>query len=410
MMVVMKRRDGLIARREAMGFTQEALAYELGADLRTVGRWERGEATPRPDRREDLAKLLRVSLGELDALLRLSPVPSANSPTETAFVGVAIATQPTDVVGLPALGDLRRALFGHYVPSSVGEGTAAGRIGDDVVRVHQLYQMADYEGSARLLPSLVARLDGASPDVRAGAYMAAAKLASKVGDAGLAWVTADRCRRAAIEAESPALVGVADFQIAQALLRDGRAVEAEQTAGAAVDHLARTSASSSDGDVLSAGGALVLLLAVIAARRGDAKAAKRNLYQAADLAEKLGREANRLWTGFGPTNIAIHELSVHVALGDSRTAARLGESVDTDALPVVLRGRRSQVHLELAWAAAGEGADGVAVLHLLEAERVARQVLSRNVTARSLLHKLLARERVGVTPGLRALAARAEVQ
>ncbi|GAB3901300.1 helix-turn-helix transcriptional regulator [Kibdelosporangium lantanae] len=402
MMVVMKRRDGLIARREAMGFTQEAFAHEVGTDLRTVGRWERGEATPRPDRRADLARLLKVSLSELDVLLRVEPVPSSGLPNQDEK-GVEWSA-PIE----PVLDDLRKALFGQYVTSHAAEPNPAQERPEDlVVRIHNLYQMADYDGSARLLPPLIARVEGASATVRAGAYLAAAKLASKVGDTGLAWVTADRCRSAAMEAESPALLGIANCQIAQALLRDGRVVEAEQTAGGAVEDLARASSASEDS--VSAHGALVLLLAVIAARRGEAQAAKRNLYQAADLAETLGREDNRLWTAFGPTNVAIHELSVHVALGDSRTAAQLGGSVDTDALPNVLRGRRSQVHLELAWAAAGQDDDSLAVLHLLETERVAKQVISRNTTARSLLHKLLAREHVGATPGLRALAGRAGV-
>src|SRR5215204_1555536 len=65
----------------------------------------------------------------------------------------------------------------------------------------------------------------------------------------------------------------------------------------------------------------------------------------------LGRNDNRLWTAFGPANVAIHELSVQVALGDARRAFQLSETLDTDGLPAVLRGRRSQVHFELAWAA-----------------------------------------------------------
>jgi len=56
---------------------------------------------------------------------------------------------------------------------------------------------------------------------------------------------------------------------------------------------------------------------------------------------------------------------------------------------------------------AGRGEDSLAVLHLLEAERVARQAVSRHATARRLLTALLARERRAATPGLRALAARA---
>jgi hypothetical protein len=86
---------------------------------------------------------------------------------------------------------------------------------------------------------------------------------------------------------------------------------------------------------------------------------------------------------------------------------QLGETIDTDGLPTVLRGRRSQVHLELSWAAAKQADDALTVLHLLEAERVTEQAVSRNASARELLSTLVKRERRGVTPGLRALAARA---
>lgn len=63
------RRDGLSARREAMGYTQESFALMLGVELSTVGRWERGTLTPQPWRRPKIAKALDVSLEQLNVLL-----------------------------------------------------------------------------------------------------------------------------------------------------------------------------------------------------------------------------------------------------------------------------------------------------------------------------------------------------
>src|SRR2546423_8789189 len=68
--MVATRRAGLAACREALGLTQEDLARRLGVEFNTVGRYERGELTPRPRRRPKLAEALGVSLGELDVLLR----------------------------------------------------------------------------------------------------------------------------------------------------------------------------------------------------------------------------------------------------------------------------------------------------------------------------------------------------
>jgi Helix-turn-helix domain len=317
-----------------------------------------------------------------------------------------------------ALDDLRRTVLGSPDWLEVGSGAdrSAGGAGCEasVVDAHRMYQLADYDESARLLSHVFSRAEamaGATSmtaPTMTSAYLASAKLAVKLGDAALAWVAADRCLRLAAETERPSLAGIAQYQIACALLAAGHLADAEQTVATAADRLASCVKPCRD-DVLSVRGALLLLLSITVARRGDAVAARANLRAAGQMAAQLGQDANWLWTAFGPTNVDIHELSVHVALGDTGRAMRLGEAINTDRLPSVLRGRRSQVHLELATAAAGQGDDCLAVLHLLEAERVATQAVSRNTMARELLVTLLSRERKSATPGLRALAARAGV-
>ncbi len=312
--------------------------------------------------------------------------------------------------GFPVLDDLRHALLGHQ--TLLENGPSGTQVEAGIVQAHRLYQMADYDGAARLLPLVLRRLgvDSRVPlSAKATGYLAAAKLAMKLGDAALAWVAADRSLQLATETERNALVGIANYQVACALLGNGHLADAEQTAVGAVEHIAASSTKQAAEEVLSARGALLLLLAIMAARRGDAPLAQKYLREASRLADRLGQDGNWLWTAFGPTNIVIHELAVQVALGDSRKALHLGETIDTDGLPTVLRGRRSQVHLELGWASVGQGDDSLAVLHLLQAERVAKQAVSRNSTARVLLTTLLNRERKSATPGLRSLASRAGV-
>jgi transcriptional regulator with XRE-family HTH domain len=316
--------------------------------------------------------------------------------------------------GMPPLEELRRSILGHKPSHEPSAEFGASQFYAGVVEAHRLYQRADYDGTARLLPSIVSRLEGATSSAvpvhtKVAAYLAAAKLATKVGDPGLAWVAADRCLRLADETDRHGLIGIANYQVACALLAQGHVSDAEIAATQAAERLATQAGSvrSNVQDVISARGALLLLLALMAAQQSKRQAARQYLRDAARLAAQLGQDGNWLWTAFGPANIAIHELAVHVALGDSKAALQLGESIDTDVLPAVLRGRRSQVHLELGWAAVGQGDDSLAVLHLLEAERVAKQAVSRNATARQLLNTLLTRERKSATPGLRALAARA---
>ncbi len=326
------------------------------------------------------------------------------------------ASDNSNLVDVPRMEELRRAILGHQPPPEPSRKPPTLPQLEALTRqTHRLYQRADYDAAAQLLSLTIGRIETSTVTVplpvKAAAYLAAAKLATKVGDNSLSWISADRCLRLASDADRLDLFGLANYQISCALLQAGHLADAEQTATETVEHIASLASStpSNPEDIISTQGALLLLLAIIAARCGERQKAVTKLRDAARLAEQLGRDGNRLWTAFGPTNIAIHELAVLVALGDSRTALKLGERIDTDTLPAVLRGRRSQVHLELGWASARQGDDGLTVLHLLEAERVAKQAVARNVTARTLLTTLLARERTSTTPGLRALATRAGV-
>lgn len=65
----MAKREGFAARRKACGYSQERLADLLKVDRSTVQRWERGEVEPQPWQRPKLAKILRITSKELDALL-----------------------------------------------------------------------------------------------------------------------------------------------------------------------------------------------------------------------------------------------------------------------------------------------------------------------------------------------------
>jgi transcriptional regulator with XRE-family HTH domain len=105
------RRDGLAGRREALGFTQETLAQELGVEFSTVGRWERGTLTPQPWRRPDLAKILKLSLEQLDGLLN---PPSEYPLSEPAESLPALNVDQQHHVGA-ALADARRYFDGPVV-------------------------------------------------------------------------------------------------------------------------------------------------------------------------------------------------------------------------------------------------------------------------------------------------------
>ena len=63
------RRQRFAQRRKTVGFSQERLAERLGIDRSTVTRWESGETEPLPWLRPKLARVLQVSIEQLDELL-----------------------------------------------------------------------------------------------------------------------------------------------------------------------------------------------------------------------------------------------------------------------------------------------------------------------------------------------------
>jgi transcriptional regulator with XRE-family HTH domain len=63
------RRTRLARARKTAGLTQEELAYRVGVDRSTIGRWEAGETDPQPWLRPKLTRCLGITPARLDALL-----------------------------------------------------------------------------------------------------------------------------------------------------------------------------------------------------------------------------------------------------------------------------------------------------------------------------------------------------
>jgi len=234
--------------------------------------------------------------------------------------------------------------------------------------------------------------------------IAAAKLATKVGDASAAWSAAERARISALEADDPFGQAAAGYQLACALLKSGRYEEAERVAVDAGEAITGAGPQS-----LTWLGSLMLIRSIIAARCQNRSAAGQRLGHAQRLAEQLGADTNIGWTAFGPTNVLIHRMSAAVALEEPRAVLAAAVQIDVSVIPSTLRGRQAQFHLDSAWAHFQLNEDPLAVIHLLDAERVAPQLVHSYDTARDLIQDLLAREHRGQVPGLRGLAQRARV-
>ncbi|WP_435122348.1 helix-turn-helix transcriptional regulator [Micromonospora tulbaghiae] len=411
------KRQRICQRRKALGYSQKRLADILGVERSTVVRWENAETDPHPWHRTRIAFALSVTLDQVDDMLADVSVvrrrgQAMGDATQDYDAGSAGATRSDLLSGL-------RGFLTDYLALPARPAQSAVQLRRSVSRVHTLYQQASYSTAARLLPDVLrqavelsGRASGAHQrDVfrlLAVAYIAAAKLAAKVGDGETALLSADRAATAARLSDDQALVAISAYQAACGLIRmPARAAEAESITQASIDRLA-TYGHRSSPDLVSARGALLLLAALLAAGQGNIKDSAQHLSQAEGLATELGTEQNRLWTAFGRTNVAIHSVSAAVRARNAAHALEIGERIDTSRLPTAVVGRRAQVHVDLATAVFTSSADrSTAVLHLLEAERVAAEAVHANVQARTLLLDLMAEDKRAATPGLRPLASRA---
>ncbi len=316
---------------------------------------------------------------------------------------------------------VRRVLtqYDHLLGVELVAGLTLPELRAQVAVAHKTYQAARYEEVIGLLPPLLTAAEvlrhTPSPGDRrelllgyVSAHVVAAKLLTKLGAADLSMLAADRCSTVAIDADSAVARGMAAYQVACALLRSDRPEDAEHLAVGMADQL-RREARSDDPTLVSLAGALWLIAAVIAARRTERGEAWRRLNVAEGLADLLGHDGNHAWTAFGPTNVAIHRVSVAAELGDPAEALQAAASVDPTRLPEGLNSRRAQVHLDVAWAQAQRKRDAEALLHLLEAERTAPQSVRYNVVVREMVREMLARNKRGSTSALHDLAVRAGV-
>lgn len=413
----------------------EAIGRRTCLDGDTIGRYERGLIRwPSADYRAALGAVLGAKndgdLGFYPTRRGNTAVPSSRSKVDhdLASLGTEEQVDPVDrrnflrtagalgaamVVGAPSpasgtitdraedLESVRRALLTHPVPGTPVD--AAGLVAR-AASLQAAYQAARYRDVVLVLPGIITDAAGvggsaAAQAARSHAMVVTAKLLTKVGNASLAHVAADRGFQAALQSGQAGLISAAAYQVSCAVLRllgtdDARAVSESAYGAARADGPAE----------ISGKGALALISAVSAARAGDAAEAKAWLRHASKLAEHLGQDANFAWTAFGPTNVLIHKVSVAVELGQPDQVIKVAANVDTDLMPAGLRSRRSQIHIDSAWAYTRKHRDPEAVISLLEAERHAAQNVQHSDTAQALVTEILSRR--SQTPGLRALARR----
>jgi hypothetical protein len=143
---------------------------------------------------------------------------------------------------------------------------------------------------------------------------------------------------AAERAEAPLLSVAGVYRLALAFVSAWRLEQAERVAASGALLVASQLVDGSPEGV-SLYGALNLVRAVVASRRGNGIIAWQAIGEAERAAGVLGVDRNDFDTEFGPSNVAVHAVAVAVELGEAGEALRRVPNVNVEALSPERRGR-----------------------------------------------------------------------
>lgn len=371
--------------RRRRGLTQAVLAGLVGRSEDWLSKVERGE---RPVRRLDVlsevARALRVTVGDLLG----QPVLVDDEESHDDVPAIRDA--------LMAPRRLSRVLFGRpsdparpVDPESaailVERGWSAyqsGRLGRVIVELPTLIQTAQYlEDFSAEVPASTRRLCLA---VSARTHHLAATSLIKVGESDLAWIAAERAMHAADLSDDPLVLGSAARAGTHALLAVGRYADALDLGTTASNWLGER-LDESDPAALSLYGMLHLRSAVAAGLRRDRPLANELLAKAANAGDRLGRDANYWQTGFGPTNIELHRVSVALQLEDVSFVVERGRQLSVEHMP---QERRVSFRIDVARGLSLTAQDDEALAELLDAEKDAPQLVRHNPMVREMVRAM----------------------
>jgi len=228
---------------------------------------------------------------------------------------------------------------------------------------------------------------------------------TKLGEADLAWSASDRGIEQAHRSENPVIIGSLLRSVAHSLLSTGAYSEAARLTSDVSEFL-EPHLKKAGPTLLSVYGTALLVGAMAAARNED-RASSRDFLQAAEsAARRIGSDQNRLWTAFGPTNVAIHRVSTAMELGDVQAAVDMGPSLDTSAVPTERQVRHA---LEVSRALSSANKRDEALATIMDAEALAPEQVHYHYLSRHLVQTWIRTQRGKPNFQLTGLAERLNV-
>lgn len=366
------------------GRRQDAVAGLIGITPDYLSQIERGLKVP--------------SLPILYALAQELGVPIAALLSEQPLAEEGVVDTAETAVG--------RALLG-YGPARSAQPVPAAELRERVETAWRTWQTAGdrFTKASVNLPDLVADVEHAARTARRGTeaaerravLQAAADLycllrsyLRRTGRVDLATLAADRAMRAAEDADDPLRIAVAHWNLGHVLLAAGQAAEAEDFAMRAAEQVA--AARLPELERTAMGGALQLVAVVAAARRRRWWEARERLTTHAESAARTVPDSSNVgWTVFGPTNLALHAVSIEMEAGETGEALHAADTIDISHLPSLER--EFTFGLEVAACHSQRRDDATVLLSLLGLEAVAPEDLARNPLARRLVLTVIRRAR-----------------
>ncbi len=299
-----------------------------------------------------------------------------------------------------------RALLG-YGPARSDSPVRAAVLRERVETAWRSWQTSGtrFSEAAGTLPVLVADAEhavraarhGTDVDERRAVLRAVADLyrllrsyLRRAGRVGLATLAADRAMRAAEDADDPLRIAAAQWNFGHVLLAAGQPAEAEGLALRAAEEVAAAQLPDTERTAMS--GALQLVAVVGAARRRRWWEARDRLTtHAAPAARAVPDASNVAWTVFGPTNVALHALSIDMEAGETGEALHTADAIDTSPLPSLER--EFTFGLEVAACHSQRRDDAAVLLSLMGLEAIAPEDLARTPLARQLVLTVIRRAR-----------------
>ena len=390
--------------RKRLGLSQVEFAGTIGKSESWVSQVERGvRGIDRLSVLQTVADFLNVSTAELQG---------ADSDPEPA--------QDKDSQSFEAL---RLVLTGHPAaraiisPQSLEVTTmpSVDSLRSDHAAVWPMVHASRYSELAPLLARLITNLEimtrqapdgGTAVEARsllADTYQAAAAALAKIGDGDAAWIAADRAAFVSEATKSPLEVGASLFRMAHVFLSLGLLGQAQKVASDVVSALQPRIDDGTDVEAWSLYGAFNLILAVAAGRENQRTEAHAYIATARNAAEHVGEDRNDFGTEFGPTNVALHAVSVAVELGDAGQALDLAQHIDSTRLSPE---RQARYLIDLAAAYSMRRQIGEALKSLQDSETLTPEQTRTHRVARDVARDLLQLSGVRVRPELRELAER----